>query len=463
MIKLAYDNYDYKRRFPYPNGWHIEMCKYADTINDGDYLNNSTNYFNKLKNKFQIRTSHSELAGTFIHNRGDYTRLDILDIETYNGPNLYYPIEIFGNSMPLLNDTKIINEDNIEYTTFLLDCISEKSIQLAKKNKLVYVWNISHEPFSDIDFIKKLTTVLDLVGLTPHNFLIFGGSSNLFDLYPELKNTSYNFCFENNLLISSCKKIVNLKEQPNHALGYKTEWFEQSELLQKRNKHFVSPNRNSNKPHRFTLGCYFQSENLWNKVYCSFLQKNGDYIPMVDGLDIYFRQKMVDASKEFIKIIPIEMDTQFLNENEKECFESMRAFKKEIYTDSYINIVTETNFEKDIFITEKIINPITVLQPFILFGAPYYLKYIKELGFKTFDGFIDESYDNEIDTGLRFKKLCNEIKRISEISIDEIHQWYINIMPILEYNRNFAIEFAKKPMFINSLNNYKWNLEEKQF
>ena len=450
MIKLAYDNYDYKRKFPYPNGWHIELCKYADTIN-------KTDYFNKVRNKFEIRTSHSELAGTFIHTKNDYVKLDTLNVNDYDGPNLYYPIEIYGNSMPLLTETVIINEDSVEYSTFLLDCISEKSIQLAKKNKLVYVWNISHEPFSDIDFINKLTFVLDSVGLTPNNFLIFGGSSNLFDLYPELKNTSYNFCFENNLLISSCKKVINLKEQPNYKLGYKTEWFNQSDLLKKRNKHFVSPNRNSNKPHRFTLGCYFESENLWDKLYCSFLQKTGDYTPIVSGLDDDFYEKMVNASQTFMKKIPIEMDTHLLNESEKECFESMRSFKKEIYTDSYINIVTETNFEKDIFITEKIINPMTVLQPFILFGAYGYLKYLRSLGFKTFDGFIDESYDDEIDTGLRFEKLCNEVKRISEISIEDIHQWYISILPILEYNREFAMEFAKKPMFINSLNDYKWN------
>ncbi len=450
MIKLAYDNYDYKRRFPYPNGWHIEVCKYADTINGRDY-------FDDLKHKFQLRTSHSEVAGTFIHNRGDYTRIDTLDVETYNGENLYYPIEIYGNSMPLLNEETLIADGNIEYTTFLLDCISEKSIKLAKRNKLVYVWNISHEPFSDIEFINKLTIVISKVGLKQSNFIFFGGSSNLFDLYPELKHTEYNFCFENNLLISSCKKINNLKENPNYKLGYKTEWFNASDLLEKRNKHFVSPNRNSNKPHRFTLGCYFELENLWDKVYCSFLQKNGDYIPMVDGLNGSFRQKLIEASNKFIKMIPIEMDTELLSESEKECFESMRAFKREIYTDSYINIVTETNFERDIFITEKIINPMTVLQPFILFGAPHYLKYIKELGFKTFDGFIDESYDNEEDSGLRFEKLCNEVKRISEIPLNEMHEWYISIIPILEYNRNFAMEFANKPMFKNSLINYKWN------
>jgi hypothetical protein len=93
-----------------------------------------------------------------------------------------------------------------------------------------------------------------------------------------------------------------------------------------------------------------------------------------------------------------------------------------------------------------------VLQPFILVDAPGYLKYIKELGFKTFDGFIDESYDNEYDDAKRFELICKEIKRLSEIPLDEIHNWYISILtPILEYNRNFALKFAEKPMFIENL------------
>ena len=77
-------------------------------------------------------------------------------------------------------------------------------------------------------------------------------------------------------------------------------------------------------------------------------------------------------------------------------------------------------------------------------------------------GFIDESYDLEYHDGKRFEMLCNEIKRLSEISLDEIHNWYISIIPILEYNRNHAEEFAKKNMFIENLKNYKWNSQEKK-
>ena len=40
-------------------------------------------------------------------------------------------------------------------------------------------------------------------------------------------------------------------------------------------------------------------------------------------------------------------------------------------------------------------------------------------------------------------------KKLSELSLEEIHNWYISIIiPILEYNRNYALKFAKKSMFL---------------
>ena len=51
--------------------------------------------------------------------------------------------------------------------------------------------------------------------------------------------------------------------------------------------------------------------------------------------------------------------------------------------------------------------------------------------------------------------ICLEIKRLSKLSLEEIHNWYISIIPILEYNRNYAMEFAKRNMFTNNLKKYK--------
>ena len=147
--------------------------------------------------------------------------------------------------------------------------------------------------------------------------------------------------------------------------------------------------------------------------------------------------------------IPIEVDTQ--NSEDKESFEVARAFKKEIYLDSYIYIVTETNFENDIFLTEKICNPMAVLQPFIIFGAYGYLKYLQSLGFKTFDGFIDESYDDIKNNEQRYVKVCSEIERISNLPLEQLHIWYNSISDIMIYNRNHLLTFADKIMFKDNL------------
>ena len=449
MITFAYDRYDFKRRTVYPNLWNKLLCDYADTLDTDDIIHT-------VRARYNLSTNHSELKGRFINQeKYKFVMLKDMDVESYNNEKLFYPIEIFGshNYLTELEDTT--NEYGEIYNTAFINVVSSESVKLAKLKKLVYVINISHEPFSDINFLYKLSAQIKQIGLNENNFIIFGGTSNLLELFPELKNIGFNFYFEDNLLISSCKKIEDLKRESNTILKYKSEYIKESEILEKRTKHFVCPNRNSNKEHRFTLGCFFESKNLWDKIYSSFLFKAFN-THILRNLNSELNDSLTIALDSFIKKLPIQMDTQLLSESEIESFESMRAFKKEIYLDSYIHIVTETNFKNDIFPTEKIINPMVVLQPFILVGAPGYLKYIKELGFKTFDGFIDESYDSEYDDAKRFELICNEIDRLSKLSLDEIHNWYISIIPILEYNRNFAIEFAKKPMFINNLKKHEY-------
>ena len=81
-----------------------------------------------------------------------------------------------------------------------------------------------------------------------------------------------------------------------------------------------------------------------------------------------------------------------------------------------MNIINETYFFNNIIhITEKTYKPIAFLQPFILLGAAGSLQHIKDMGFKTFDEFWDESYDTEIDDSVRFTKIVN--------IVEEIYNW----------------------------------------
>ena len=87
---------------------------------------------------------------------------------------------------------------------------------------------------------------------------------------------------------------------------------------------------------------------------------------------------------------------------------------KHLYDTSLVNIVTETYFfNKIIHITEKTYKPIAFMQPFILLGAAGSLQHVKDMGFKTFSEFWDETYDLELDDKQRFNKIMVVIESVS--------------------------------------------------
>jgi hypothetical protein len=65
-----------------------------------------------------------------------------------------------------------------------------------------------------------------------------------------------------------------------------------------------------------------------------------------------------------------------------------------IYNQTAYSLVCETNFDNDfVFFTEKTIKPLIARRLFIMIGHQHTLARLRELGFRTFGGIIDESYD----------------------------------------------------------------------
>ena len=115
------------------------------------------------------------------------------------------------------------------------------------------------------------------------------------------------------------------------------------------------------------------------------------------------------------------------------------------YKRIYFNIVTESCYYEDcIYMSEKIFKPISNLVPFIIVSNPFFLVKLKELGFKTFSPWIDESYDNEVDNDKRFFMILDEIKRLCSMTKEEIHKWYYEMEDILIYNQDHFANYKKQ-------------------
>ena len=113
------------------------------------------------------------------------------------------------------------------------------------------------------------------------------------------------------------------------------------------------------------------------------------------------------------------------------------------YLNTFCSIVYEALWsEKVVFPTEKLNKCLMVGHPFVIVSTPRYLANIKKIGFKTFDQWWDESYDDEVDDSKRFKKLQNTILKISEWTLAECERVYGEMIPTLIHNQNLVKELS---------------------
>lgn len=103
--------------------------------------------------------------------------------------------------------------------------------------------------------------------------------------------------------------------------------------------------------------------------------------------------------------------------------------------ESFLHVVTETCFWDDrTHLTEKIFKPIVAKQPFVLLGCTKNLAYLKSYGFKTFDSWWDESYDEIEDPVQRIQAVVKIIKDICNTPNDELERMLQGMNHVLEHN-----------------------------
>jgi len=109
-------------------------------------------------------------------------------------------------------------------------------------------------------------------------------------------------------------------------------------------------------------------------------------------------------------------------------FYNQTAYSIVLETHSFENLYGEN---ETYFMTEKICKPILAKRMFLVVGVTNYLQNLRNLGFKTFDSIIDESYDKVIDLNKRQEYIIQEMKKLVSIDQDVILQ---KIEPIVQHN-----------------------------
>lgn len=207
-----------------------------------------------------------------------------------------------------------------------------------------------------------------------------------------------------------------------------------------REKKFLCFNRVP-REHRLQLINELLKEDLVKHSYYSFYISSNEAASYDDYPSI----------KEHADIFPLKLNLEGLY-GERQGIELIPDDFK-YFANSYFSVVPETTYyynypsEVTVFPTEKIYKCMSLKHPFIMVSRPKSLQNLRELGYKTFHPYIDESYDLIENNDTRMTAIVNEIKRLCSFSDQQWLEWQSNVKDIIEHNFNVFMNPKRFSLF----------------
>ena len=114
------------------------------------------------------------------------------------------------------------------------------------------------------------------------------------------------------------------------------------------------------------------------------------------------------------------------------------------YATTGIEIVLETLFDDSRWhLTEKTLRPIACGKPFLLMSTQGSLAYLRQYGFETFEGLIDQQYDQIVEPRLRLQAVLDEMTRISQLKSTAKIKLFAELHEVARRNQHrFFNEFS---------------------
>ena len=248
---------------------------------------------------------------------------------------------------------------------------------------------------------------------------------------------------QNHLLPPNCYRFVSGNTAAEGIPGFV--YFPDHELLYwHRNQQIPPTPVHSNKRLRdFTI--LSRTHKWWRATVMTDLHRTG----LLNNS--YWSYRTDVATDEAETDNPIEVDTlgirtdieQFLSNGPYSCdtltpeqHNDHHLIETNHFTNSYCNIILETHFDADgsggAFLTEKTFKAIKHGQPFVVVGCPGSLAALRELGYRTFDHAVDNSYDTIQNNTERWIAVRSVI---AQLKSQDLHTWFESCRSDVEHNQ----------------------------
>jgi hypothetical protein len=120
--------------------------------------------------------------------------------------------------------------------------------------------------------------------------------------------------------------------------------------------------------------------------------------------------------------------------------DSSATYTPQDFAQTRCSIVLETVYDQRIHLTEKTLRPLACGHPFMILNGPGALETIRSYGFKTFQPYINESYDKEQSPTKRMDMVLREMRRINSES-EKYQKWiWEGCAEIAEHNKKLFFD-----------------------
>lgn len=301
------------------------------------------------------------------------------------------------------------------------ESIVDEMLSSSREGKTKFVFLEAAEAVMEYD-IPRLDAVLDMLDgkIAASNIFYWTSATDSEQTYKRIHNKVN--------LISSYywEKLFD----------YSSDWPNKDYDIRIKDKNFLCFNH-LQREHRLQLLNRLLATGLVDKSFYSFVG-HGDIKEFINLLpDDYIH------IKNNVDNLPMELNYRITGEDAGKVLMS----DIEYYENSYFSLVTETIFFKTkghhpyetddrLFLTEKTFKPIFAQHPFLILASEGHLAALRDLGYKTFHPYIDETYDTiENDHG-RLAMIIKEVKRLCNQTDEEWLAWQKAVKEIVEFNKS---------------------------
>jgi hypothetical protein len=162
----------------------------------------------------------------------------------------------------------------------------------------------------------------------------------------------------------------------------------------------------------------------------SFQKHNMLHTNLVTYRDVFQGHTIDHCTQQIIDSFrPIELEYPYVSPNLDPAWETQQKINYqispfvpwEIYRQTNYSVLCETlGMGSTFFMSEKAAKVMLGERVFVAFAAHRYLEYLKQLGFQTFAGIIDESYDQESDYMKRYQMAFAQIQQLTRQDPEKI-------------------------------------------